>query len=50
MPSFLSPVEEDDTIVFVVLICILSLVKLLFLIKVVFWQVVFVLFDNARYV
>jgi hypothetical protein len=34
--SFLNPVEEEDTIVFVVLVRILKLVKLFFLIEVVF--------------
>ena len=36
IPSFLNPVEEEDTIVFVVLVHILELVKLLILIEVVF--------------
>jgi hypothetical protein len=36
IPLFLNPIKEEDTIVFVVLICILKLVKLLFLIEVVF--------------
>jgi hypothetical protein len=36
IPSFLDPVEEEDTIVLVVLVRILELVKFLFLIKVVF--------------
>jgi hypothetical protein len=50
IPSFLDPVEEEDTIVFVVLVCILELVKLLFSIEVVFWRVVLVFFDHPRYI
>ena len=50
MPSFLDPVEEQDTTVCVILIFIIELVKVLFLIEVVFWRIVLVLFGNPRYV
>jgi hypothetical protein len=46
IPSFLDPIKEEDTIVFVVFIYILELVKLFLLIEVVFWQVVLVFFNH----
>jgi hypothetical protein len=48
IPTLLDPVEEEDTIVFLVHVRILGFVKLLFLIKVVFWRVVLVLFGHPR--
>jgi hypothetical protein len=50
MLPFLNKIEEDGTVVTIVLVHELGLVKLILLIQVVFWQVVFVLFEEPRYV